>query len=73
MMSNKVLRTTAARCVVKHTVHIVDSQPTTASAVMVTRDPHEEVASAVPTSALEEEKILLPFGYDGTVSFYIWF
>ena len=42
MMSNKVLRTTTARHVVRHTMQIVDSQPTTTGVVMVTRDPHEE-------------------------------
>ena len=42
MMSNKVLRTTTARRVVRHTMQIVDSQPTTTGVVMVTRDPHEE-------------------------------
>ena len=41
-MSNKVLRTTTARRVVRHTMQIVDSQPTTTGVVMVTRDPHEE-------------------------------
>ena len=42
MMSNKVLIMTTARCVVRPTVQSVDSQPITAGAVMVTRDPHVE-------------------------------